>query len=356
MAPTDKAKLKRPPTEKQPKARVARYLKSQEAQINEGVKNALLLKGTRCSQHMFQVLKDLRAVKAPAVKMLSKNNDIHPFEDATSIEFLSTKNDCSLFAIASINKKRPDNLIFGRTFDNALLDMVEVGVTNFRGLRDYPGAPKKRVGSKPMFLFVGDLWSNDEKYKKLQNLLLDWFRGDPVDSLALAGLDHCITVTASSPPSGSASADATPPVVHFRSYFVKLKKDPKGGNVPVPLLTNSGPDMDLTIRRTQFASNEQWKNALKLPKELKSKKLKNRKTNAMGEVIGKIHLERQDIDGGLKGKKMKALKVAEKREKEEEKAAQEEELKREREQEGIGSDEEEEGGRGGRGRGKRSKN
>ena len=68
--------------------------------------------------------------------------------------------------------------------------MVEVGVSNFRGYRAYPGAPKKRVGSKPLFMFGGDLWSNDEKYKKLQNLLLDWFRGDPIESLALAGLDH----------------------------------------------------------------------------------------------------------------------------------------------------------------------
>ena len=47
MAPTGKAAQKRLPTEKQPKASVARYLKSVEAQIHEGAKSALLLKGTR---------------------------------------------------------------------------------------------------------------------------------------------------------------------------------------------------------------------------------------------------------------------------------------------------------------------
>ena len=44
---------------KQPNARVARYLKSQESQMHEGPKNALLMKGIKCSGGMSVVLKDL---------------------------------------------------------------------------------------------------------------------------------------------------------------------------------------------------------------------------------------------------------------------------------------------------------
>ena len=64
----------------------------------------------------------------------------------------------------------------------------------------------------------------------------------------------------------------------------------------MPLLTNSGPDMDLTVRRTQFAPSELWSASLKQPKALVKKKVKNQKTNAFGETVGRLHLERQDVD------------------------------------------------------------
>jgi len=86
---------------------------------------------------MGLVLKDLRAMKAPDSKLLTKKNEINIFEDASSIEFLCTKNDSSVFALASHNKKRPNNLIFGRTFDNQILDAMEVGVENYKSLNFY---------------------------------------------------------------------------------------------------------------------------------------------------------------------------------------------------------------------------
>jgi hypothetical protein len=35
--------------------------------------------------------------------------------------------------------------------------------------------------------------------------------------------------------------------VHQRTYYMKLKKDPKGGKAPAPFLTPSGPDMDFKV-------------------------------------------------------------------------------------------------------------
>jgi ribosome production factor 2 len=314
MAPTDKSKMSRGPSEKQPKASVARYLKSVGPQIVEGAKSALLLKGTRCSEIMGHVLKDIRALKDPDAKLLTKKNDVQLFEDAASIEFLTTKNDCAAFALASSNKKRPDNLILGRTFDGALLDMCEFGISNYKSLQSYGGALKKRVGSKPMFLFTGSAWDNSDTHKKLHNLILDFFRGEPVNSLALKGLDHVISVTAMNDK------------LFFRTYYVKLKKNPIGGSAPVPLLSSSGPDMDMTVRRTQFAPPDLWKQAMKQPKELSTGKTKNKKTNLFGETIGRLHLDRQDLSS-VKGKPNKTLKAAEAAEKAEEKAALERELR-----------------------------
>lgn len=333
MAPTEQqrkqARLKQLSGGKAPKARVTRYMKKHvEAQLVEGAKSSLLLKGIRCSDSMHTVLKDMRSMKAPYAKLLGKNNVIVPFDDEgqQSLEFLTTKNDCSLFALASHNKKRPNNLCIGRTFDRKILDIAELGVMRYKSLQDYAGNPKKRIGSKPMMLFVGDTWSLKSEYKRLQNLLIDFYRGDPIDKLILSGLDHVMVFTIAVDPN---AAEDAKPLIHQRVYYCKLKKNPQGGKTPVPYLTPSGPDMDFYLRRTEFATPDVWKLAVQQPTANKSKKRKNQTSNIFGETIGRLHLERQEIDK-MGGRKSKALRRAEKADKEEERAAAEEELGRER--------------------------
>lgn len=336
MAPTEQqrkqAKLKQLSGGKAPKARVARYLKKHvEAQLVEGAKSALLLKGIRCSDSMSTVLKDLRAMKAPYAKLLSKNNVIVPFEDEgqQSLEFLTTKNDCSLFALASHNKKRPNNLCIGRTFDRKILDIAELGIVKYKSLADYAGNPKKRLGSKPMMLFVGDKWHLDADCKRLQNLLIDFYRGDPVQKIVLSGIDHIIVFTIAGDPGAD---DSVKPLIHQRTYYCKLKRNPNGGKAPLPYLTPSGPDMDFVLRRTEFATPDVWKLATKQPSVNKTKKKKkNQSTNIFGETIGRLHLEKQDIEK-MGGRKSKALRKAEAIEKEEEKAAITDALDREKEE------------------------
>ena len=260
MAPTPHqaktAKAKLIAGGKQPKARIARYLKKQESQLVEGAKSSLLLRGIRCSDAMSTVLKDMRSVQSPHAKLLTKNNMIVPFDDEgqQSLEFLTTKNDASLFVLASHNKKRPNNLVIGRTFDRRVLDIVELGILQYRSLNDFGGLPKKRLGSKPLLQFVGDVWSSDINLKRLQNLFIDFYRGDPVDSLVLSGLDHVMVFTAaeSNNLGGGGGGQETSPIIHQRTYYMKLKKNPKGGKAPVPYLTPSGPDMDFKVRYNNF--------------------------------------------------------------------------------------------------------
>lgn len=70
---------------------------------------------------------------------------------------------------------------------------------------------------------------------------------------------------------------------------------------------------------------------MKQPKQNKAKKIKNHKTNIFGETIGRLHLEKQDIDK-MGGKKSKALRIAHKIEKAEEMERIEKELGAEKEQ------------------------
>jgi ribosome production factor 2 len=93
------------------KARVLRILKKKEPQLVENTKCALVMKGHHSSQIINEVLSDFGKLLKPNCKVLSRKNEILPFEDANSIEFLGNKNDASLFVVGSSTKKRPNNLV-----------------------------------------------------------------------------------------------------------------------------------------------------------------------------------------------------------------------------------------------------
>ena len=69
--------------------------------------------------------------------------------------------------------------------------MIEFGVDSLRTIETFTGS-KKAVGSKPLFVFNGSQWESDSLYARIQNLLLDFFRGTKLDKLSLQGIDHVI--------------------------------------------------------------------------------------------------------------------------------------------------------------------
>lgn len=102
------------PYKKGKSARVARALKAKEPKLVEGAKQLLVLRGPKTSERGVGALKDLALLKKPDVKLLQRKNDIRPFDDVTSLEFLTEKNDSAAFLYASHNKKRPHNLVLVR--------------------------------------------------------------------------------------------------------------------------------------------------------------------------------------------------------------------------------------------------
>ncbi len=92
--------------------RSERLLKKKGPLLIENSKNILILKGHKTSQIIQDVLQNISMLAKPYCKIFSRNNDILPFEDINSLEFLCQKNDCSLFLFGSHTKKRPNNLIF----------------------------------------------------------------------------------------------------------------------------------------------------------------------------------------------------------------------------------------------------
>ena len=80
----------------------------------------------------------------------------------------------------SHSKKRPNNLILGRTYDHHIYDLVEVGVENYKSMESYVYDKKlaPKLGSKPFFAFIGEHFESSEDLKHLKEVLLDLFRGE----------------------------------------------------------------------------------------------------------------------------------------------------------------------------------
>jgi ribosome production factor 2 len=143
-------------------------------------------------------------------------------------------------------------------------------------------------------VFNGDRFESDPVYKSLKNYFLDFFNGEVTSAVNLAGLEHVISVTAT--PEGP---------IHFRSYTISFKKS--GSKTPRVELEEMGPNYDFTVRRTSVAKPEVWKSAIRVPKEIKHKKVKNIEVDEMGDKYGRIHLGKQDLNK-IQTRKMKGLK------------------------------------------------
>merc|ERR1711862_547776 len=77
-------------------------------------------------------------------------------------------------------------------------------------------------------------------------------------------------------------------------------------------LEEIGPSFKMELDRAKEPDRERWKSAIKVPKEIKSKKVKNVAKDYMGKRRARIHLGRQDFDqihtvhhGESKRKKLK---------------------------------------------------
>lgn len=263
-----------------PKTRKGKLvLAKREAQLVEGAKEAILVRGATGSDLVTKLMRDLVSIKKPHSVFMSKKNDLRPFEDGTKVEFLCLKNQAPLFGFSSHNKKRPHNLLLGRTFDGYILDMAEFAIENYKGLSEFK-TPKVGVGSKPVILFSGEAFETQFDYGRVKNLLLDFFTGPKADNVRLNGLENVITLVAQE---GK---------IHFRHYRIMLKKS--GTKVPRVELEEIGPRFDMKMGRNNFASEEHFKQTLKHSKEAKHKKVKNIVKSGLGTTFAKVHMERQD--------------------------------------------------------------
>lgn len=256
--------------------------KAQEPQLDEDEKNVAYIRGFTANDLINRVVKDIYMLKKPIGVPLNKKNVIQPFEDASPIEFICQKNECSLFVFSSHSKKRPNNLVMGRLFDGHILDMIEFGVETYKAIDDFPS--RISLGVKPILIFAGEPFETDFDMIRIKNFLNDFFLGPRPSCIRVKGIEHVISFTAHG---GK---------IFMRPYLIEQKKI-AGSDKYAATCYDMGPQLDLVVRRTRLADHDHFTEACKQkPKVAKSAKNKNVSKDDLGTTHGKIHIGRQDFD------------------------------------------------------------
>ncbi|KAK3670559.1 rRNA-binding ribosome biosynthesis protein rpf2 [Recurvomyces mirabilis] len=288
-------------------ARTKRYLDNKAPQQTENPRTTLFLKYTTCSEILQLLLTDLYALKRPLAVKFGKKNDIHPFEDPSSLEFFSEKNDASLMVFASHSKKRPHCLTFIRFFGFKVLDMIELSVIpeTMRTLSQFKNE-KTAQGLKPLLSFSGSGFESPtpNAYTLAKSVLLDMFKGPDVAEVDVEGLQYMIHFSVDEEDGDDA---VSKPQIHMRSYLIRTKKSVPASNLPRVEVEEMGPRVDFRVGRIQEADPEMLKEAMRKPKGMDPKTKKNIETDIIGDKVGRIHLGKQDL-GNLQTRKMKGLK------------------------------------------------
>lgn len=80
-------------------------------------------------------------------------------------------------------------------YDSHILDMVELGIERYRGLKEFK-TQKVSLGIKPCLLFAGELFEHNHEYRRIKNMLVDMFQREKIQAVRLQGLEHALLFTA----------------------------------------------------------------------------------------------------------------------------------------------------------------
>jgi ribosome production factor 2 len=261
-------------------------LKDKEPKIDENRKKSLFIKGKSFPSALNELWEDLERFRVGESVKYNRPNEVLPFEDKDreTLEKYCMKNDCSLFAFANSNKKRPNNLIFGRLFNYHILDMYEFGVTEL--------VPHKEIksnfeaGTVPAVIFQGEQWDNELKH--LRSFFMDYLVGDLKGRISLDQVTSCVVLT-------YVEADKT---ILFRHYSVVKS----GATTNLELIA---PSFNLVRRREQLPDDDMLDQSF-ATLEKDGKKKKKTHIDELGREVGKVYVGKNDTSK-IQPKKFRGL-------------------------------------------------
>lgn len=271
------------------------YLESIGPQIVEPPKECLFINTENTSELMRMVLSDLYMLRKDYSKKLTKKEKIINLEASKpDVEYLCRKNNCSLFAFSSDNKKHPLTLTLGSLFDHQVLDSFVFEVTNYLPISEFKANVAVSSSHKPLIIFQGELFEADYNYDRLRKFLISFFELYKTEATVLSELRRVIVV----------SVDNGEKIVKVRCY--QVEGSVSKSNIDTVEFTEIGPSFDLKERKFVLADDEMYRKTLREPKELKEKREKNVEKNKLGEKRGRLHMQKQNLNS-LSLKKYKKI-------------------------------------------------
>lgn len=266
-----------------------KILEKKQSLLKENPKRSVIMKGRKSSEILNNLLRELHLMRGSEMSQLlmKRSHDLAPMDDASLVERISAKYDCSLFAVGNHQKKRPNNLVIGRTFNSHILDMFEFTVENYRSMTDFTAADFTN-DLKPILIFQGDVFDVSDKHKRMKNLFTDFFRISDLAEVNIVELKRVLVFTC--------RGETSP--IEVRHLEASGISETTVSKQTVPF-REVGPCFDLVLKRDKMASNDLFKEACRQPKVQnldKKKSNKNKFTTALGETKAKVFLQHQDID------------------------------------------------------------
>ncbi|CDW79488.1 brix domain-containing protein 1 [Stylonychia lemnae] len=235
-----------------------KILENRAAKVVENPKTAIFIKGNKSSLTVNQIMKELHIMRGQDDRsklFMKKSHDIHPFENQGPLELLAGKQDCSLICFGNHQKKRPDNLILGRTYDKRILDVFEFGVLNFKSMNEFDINEVSRE-QKPVLVFQGEQFEFSEKHQRIKNLLYEFFHMNDMDEVNIVEMKRILVFT---------SLNETD--IQVRQFEIPQISEPQVLKSMIDM-KEIGPRFDLKLRRAQVAAIDLYKLACRKPKVL----------------------------------------------------------------------------------------
>lgn len=219
---------------------------------------------------------------------LRTGKDVHPFDDIGPVERMAVNQQSTLFVCGTHQKKRPDNVIFGRLFSDHILDLFEFGLFEYEPVQSFKPVDVNTM-IKPVLVFQGEQFDFVSKHRRFKNYLIDFFKMVDYEEANIAELKRVMVFTAQ----GETK-------ITFKQFEVNPGSEINQTDVKNETLKMNeiGPRFTLHWRRDKIGSDDLFKEACKQPKirnmEMHKAK-KNMFTDEFGQQMGKVFLQHQDL-------------------------------------------------------------
>jgi ribosome production factor 2 len=106
--------------------------------------------------------------------------------------------------------------------------MFELGVSDYKNMIKETNKANF-LGSKPLILFNGEHFENNQDLKIIENYFIDFFQGERPNKVNVEGIDHCIVFTSLSDTK-----------FRFDHYYIEQKMGAKAPSINLEFI---GPSM-----------------------------------------------------------------------------------------------------------------